>query len=250
MKWQLLNTGFNSGVFNMRFDIDLARNSKPGQAVLRLYRWRPYCISLGAHQSFDSVNLNKATDDNVELVKRPTGGRAILHSEELTYSVIFPISENLSAKNIYYHINLALLEGLTIYNSELNEIEPESNQPDFPSFYKQEKSTICFAVSAKNELKYFGKKLVGSAQRKLGNSILQHGSILCGPYHLNIVNYLYAENPKVLKSEIKNTTTDLGSILNENIDYDKLAKSIAKGFEIKFNMKFDKVLTSELETIH
>jgi lipoate-protein ligase A len=119
MKWQLLNTGFNSGVFNMRFDIDLARNSKPGQAVLRLYRWRPYCISLGAHQSFDSVNLNKATDDNVELVKRPTGGRAILHSEELTYSVIFPISENLSAKNIYYHINLALLEGLTIYNSEL-----------------------------------------------------------------------------------------------------------------------------------
>ena len=149
MKWQLLNTGFNSGVFNMRFDIDLARNSKPGQAVLRLYRWRPYCISLGAHQSFDSVNLNKATDDNVELVKRPTGGRAILHSEELTYSVIFPISENLSAKNIYYHINLALLEGLTIYDSELNEIEPESNQPDFPSFYKQEKSTICSAVSAK-----------------------------------------------------------------------------------------------------
>ena len=250
MKWQLLNTGSNSGVFNMGFDIDLARNSKPGQAVLRLYRWRPYCISLGAHQSIDSVNLNKAADDNIEVVKRPTGGRAILHSEELTYSVIFPLSENLSAKDIYHDINLALIEGLKIYNSKLNEIEPESRQPDFPSFYKQEKSAICFAVPAKSELKYFGKKLVGSAQRKLENTILQHGSILCGLYHLNIVDYLYAENPQVLKSEIENTTTDLGSILNEKIDYDGLAKSVAKGFEIKFDMKFEKALTPEFETIH
>lgn len=250
MKWQLLNTGSNSGVFNMGFDIDLARNSKPGQAVLRLYRWRPYCISLGAHQRIDSVNLNKAADDNIEVVKRPTGGRAILHSEELTYSVIFPLSENLSAKDIYHDINLALMEGLKIYNSKLNEIEPESSQPNFPSFYKQEKSAICFAVPAKSELKYFGKKLVGSAQRKLENTILQHGSILCGPYHLNLVNYLHAENPQALKSEIENTTTDLGSILNENIYYDGLAKSIAKGFEIKFDMKFEEALTPEFETIH
>lgn len=250
MKWQLLNTGSNSGVFNMGFDIDLARNSKPGQAVLRLYRWRPYCISLGAHQSINSVNLNKAAADNIEVVKRPTGGRAILHSEELTYSVIFPLSENLSAKDIYHDINLALIEGLKIYNSKLNEIEPESSQPNFPSFYKQEKSAICFAVPAKSELKYFGKKLVGSAQRKLENTILQHGSILCGPYHLNLVDYLYTENTQALKSEIENTTTDLGSILNENIYYDGLAKSIAKGFEIKFDMKFEEALTPEFETIH
>jgi lipoate-protein ligase A len=250
MRWQLLNTGFNSGKFNMDFDIDLARNSKAGEAFLRLYRWKPFCISLGAHQSFESVNLRKAVVDNIDVVKRPTGGRAILHSDELTYSVIFPISENLSAKDIYHDINLALLEGLKNYNSKLNEIELENCQPDFPSFYRQEKSAICFAVPAKSELKYFGKKLVGSAQRKLENKILQHGSILCSPFHLKIVDYLNAGNPRALKSEIQNTTIDLGSILNENINYDELAKSIARGFEIKFEMKFGDVQTPEFETIH
>jgi lipoyl(octanoyl) transferase len=250
MIWRLLNTGFNSGKFNMGFDIELAQNAKSEEAVLRFYRWNPYCISLGANQEFESVNLQKAAEDKIDVVKRPTGGRAILHSEELTYSVIFPVSENISAKSVYHEINLALLEGLKIYDSKLNDVELESKQPDFPSFYKEEKSTICFAVPAKSELKYCGKKLVGSAQRKLGYTILQHGSILCGPYHLNIVNYLKSENPEALKSEIQDTTTDLGSILNENIDYDRMAKAIAKGFEIRFDMKFEESLTPEYETIH
>ena len=99
-------------------------------------------------------------------------------------------------------------------------------------------------------MKYFGKKLVGSAQRKLENAILQHGSILCGTFHLKIVDYLNTENRQALNSEIQNTTIDLGSILNENINYDELAKSIERGFEIKFDMKFEEVLTPKFETIH
>ena len=249
MRWQSVNTGFNSGKFNMDYDIDLARNIKPDEAFLRLYRWRPYCISLGANQNFESINQEKSSQDKIDVVKRPTGGRAILHSEELTYSVVLPVSENLSARKVYHEINLALLEGLKIYNSKLNKVELENSQPDFPSFYKEEKSTICFAVPAKSELKYSGKKLVGSAQRKLGNTILQHGSILCGSYHLNIVNYLNTENYEKLKAEINKTTIDLASILNENIDYEYLAESIAEGFEIKFDMKFENSLNPEPETI-
>ena len=249
MKWHLLNTGFNSGKFNMDFDIDLARNAIPSETVLRLYRWRPYCISLGANQNFETINIEKASANSVDVVKRPTGGRAILHSEELTYSVILPVSENLSARNVYHEINLALLEGLKIYSFKLSEVELESSQPDFPTFYKEEKSTICFAVPAKSELKYSGKKLVGSAQRKLGDTILQHGSILCGSYHLNIVNYLNTENMESLKEEINKTTIDLGTILNETIDYGRLAESIAEGFENKFNMKFERSLKSEPEII-
>ena len=249
MKWQLLNTGFNSGKFNMDFDIDLARNALRGEAVLRLYRWQPYCISLGANQDFETINIEKASVNNIDVVKRPTGGRAILHSDELTYSVVLPVSENLSARNIYHEINLALLEGLIIYNPKLNKIELENDQPDFPSFYREEKSTICFAVPAKSELKYSGKKLVGSAQRKLGNTILQHGSILCGSYHINIVNYLNTENLETLKKEINKTTIDLGTILNQTIDYERLAESIAEGFENNFNMKFGRSLNSEPEII-
>jgi lipoyl(octanoyl) transferase len=250
MKWHLFNTGLNTGKFNMDLDIDLAKNAKPKNAVLRLYRWQPYCISLGANQNLASINLIKAAEDKIDVVKRPTGGRAILHSEELTYSVIFPLSENLSARNIYHEINLALLEGLRVYNPFLSKMELENSQPDFPSFYKEDKSAICFAVPAKSELKCSGKKVVGSAQRKLGNIILQHGSILCGTYHLNIVDYLNTENSEALKSEIRDTTEDIGSILNEDIDYDRLAESIARGFEIKFNIKFEEALNPEFEAIH
>ncbi len=249
MKWQFINTGFNTGRLNMDYDLELAGNIQNDEAVLRLYRWKPYCISLGANQNYDSVNIEKAAADNIDIVKRPTGGRAILHSEELTYSVILPVTPDLSARNIYREINLALLEGLKIYDSKLCEAELENNQADFPAFYKDEKSNICFAVSAKSELKYKGKKLVGSAQRKLGNTILQHGSILCGSYHLNIVDYLNLkkENAEKIKAEMISTTTDLQAVLNGEIDYPKLCDSIVKGFEKSYNTKFEEFLSPEPE---
>ena len=98
MKWKFLDSGVNSGKFNMDFDVFLAENFEKNTAILRLYRWNPYCISLGANQSFDEIDLNKTQHHQIDLVKRPTGGRAILHSQELTYSVIYPIEMQTSAK--------------------------------------------------------------------------------------------------------------------------------------------------------
>ncbi len=251
MKWRFINTGFNTGQFNMEYDIKLAHEIKSDEAVFRLYRWNPYCISLGANQEFNSVNTTKAKADNIDIVKRPTGGRAILHSEELTYSVILPIDANLSARDAYEEINQALQIGLRNYNSKLSEVSLESIQPDFKGFYKEERSAVCFAVSAKSELKFKNKKLVGSAQRKLGKTILQHGSILCGDYHLKIIDYLNIETKNIvsLKNEISNTTTDLDSILNEEIDYSKLEESLLKGFEEHFNTKFENITVTEKEDI-
>jgi len=251
VKWRFINTGFNTGQFNMEYDIKLAHEIKSDEAVFRLYRWNPYCISLGANQEFNSVNTTKAKADDIDIVKRPTGGRAILHSEELTYSVILPIDANLSARGAYEEINQALQIGLRNYNSKLSEVSLESIQPDFKGFYKEERSAVCFAVSAKSELKFRNKKLVGSAQRKLGNTILQHGSILCGDYHLKIIDYLNIETDNIvsLKSEISNTTTDLHSILNEEIDYPKMEESLLKGFEEYFNTKFENITVTEQEDI-
>ncbi|MGD1007151.1 MAG: hypothetical protein ABR980_07980 [Ignavibacteriaceae bacterium] len=239
MNWRFVNTGLNSGKFNMAYDMQLAKNRKPDEAVLRLYRWKPYCISLGANQSFDSINIEKAEEDRIDVVKRPTGGRAILHAEELTYSVVLPIDHDSSARNIYSEINKALSEGLSLYSDKLTGIELEKSQPDFREFYKEEQSAACFAVPAKCELKYDGKKLAGSAQRKLGNVILQHGSILCGDFHKKIVDYLVlnAENYDKIIS-LLNYTADLFSITGREINYDLLAQSIAGGFESYFDMKF------------
>lgn len=249
MKWYYLNTGLSDGKFNMDLDIELTNCVNNDEAILRLYRWNPYCISLGANQSTESINLDKAGADNINVVKRPTGGRAILHSEELTYSVILPIELNGSAKSIYYEINLALLEGLKIYDSKLSSVELENRQPNFPEFYKQEKSAICFAVSAKSELKFTGKKLVGSAQRKLGNKILQHGSILCGDYHLKIVDYLIinTQNKNDLRNEIKNTTTDLRSALSTEVIYAELEEAILKGFQKYFKSEFENLPADNFE---
>lgn len=251
MKWHFINTGFNTGKFNMEYDIKLSKNIQPGEAVFRLYRWKPYCISIGANQEFVSVNAEKARADNIDIVKRPTGGRAILHSEELTYSVILPVDNNLSARNAYEEINRALQNGLLKYDNKLNEVCLENVQPDFKGFYKEEKSAVCFAVSARSELKYKNKKLVGSAQRKLGSTILQHGSILCGDYHLKIVDYLNLASGNIisLKDDINKTTTDLQSILYEKINYNRLENALLKGFEEHFNVMFETISEPEEEIL-
>jgi len=249
MKWKFINSGVNSGKFNMDFDVFLAQNFVQGNAVLRLYQWNPFCISLGANQSLEDIDLAKTKYHKIDVVKRPTGGRAILHSQELTYSVIYPIDATSSAKNIYNEINLALRKGLINYDPKLNGIDLEHSQPDFKEFYKSDISAICFAVSAKSELNYNGKKLVGSAQRKFGNVILQHGSILCGEYHKKIVNYLNVDDEKrnELLNEISSTTMDLKSALNIEIDNAKLNTSILNGFKEHFNSDFEEIEQFNLE---
>ena len=246
MIWRFINAGFNTGSFNMDYDLELVRNFS-GSPVLRVYQWKPYCISLGANQDYESVNQIKAAEDGLDIVKRPTGGRAILHAEELTYSVVYSISEDKTPKQIYREINLALKSGLKNYNPQLEKIEPEHSQPHFPTFYKDTKSTLCFAVSAMNELNYQGKKVVGSAQRKIGNVILQHGSILCGSFHKRIIDYLNLPFDKLeeIKNEIEQTTIELEAILGEEINYQKLSDAIKEGFENHFNVKLEEEIFAE-----
>lgn len=240
MKWYFINADSGSGQYNMDLDLQLAKNNRGKEAFFRLYRWNPYCISLGLNQNFDSIDSNKASRDNIDIVKRPTGGRAILHAEELTYSVVYPLKENLSLRNFYCEINKALKVGLIQYDERLSGIELESVQPDFKNFYKESVSEICFSVSAKSEINFSGKKLVGSAQRKIGNTVLQHGSILCGDYHTKIIDYLYLSNEEYssAKAKMLNNTIDLKRILTEKIDYEKLSNCLIKGFEKFFNINF------------
>jgi lipoyl(octanoyl) transferase len=239
MKWYFINNGFNPGEYNMDFDIRLAESCGNDEAYLRLYRWNPFCISLGANQNYDLVNFEKTAKDKIDVAKRPTGGRAILHAEEITYSVVYPLKNLSSLRNLYYEINKALKLGLTIYNERLIEAELETEQHDFKSFYKNNLSGLCFAVSAKSEIKYRGKKLIGSAQRKIGSTVLQHGSVLCGGFHKKIIDYLYLsdEEYSLMKNLMINKTTDLGEILNEEIDYERLINCLINGFETHFSIQ-------------
>jgi lipoyl(octanoyl) transferase len=238
MIWQYINTGEHTGSFNMDFDMNLVNETGPDNVILRLYRWRPYCISLGANQSISEINVIKAETEGIDIVKRPTGGRAILHSEELTYSVVMPLTGELSPRQIYGKINTALILGLKIYHPGLTELELEGLQPDMLSFYRQNLSAACFGVPAKSEIKYSGRKIVGSAQRKIGNVLLQHGSIMCGSFHVNLADYLNLDKNEIslIKDDLKNKTTELESILQHGTDYALLEESIVAGFEKFFGV--------------
>lgn len=227
----------------MDLDFRLAERCAEDTAFFRLYRWDPYCISLGANQQFDSIDMDKAAADGLEVVKRPTGGRAILHSGEMTYAVVMPLEKGVSPKEIYKKINLALIEGLKSYDPALASADLENEQPAFKEFYKTPQSAACFASSAKNELKYSGKKIIGSAQRKIGSRILQHGSILTGTYHKKLTDYLTVDDKtkKEIKKELEEKTIEIESILNEPVNFKRLERSLLNGFESFFNISFNHI---------
>jgi len=233
----------------MSFDLYLAEMAADGRCFLRFYRWNPYCISLGATQKIEEINQELAKKDNIDIARRPTGGRAILHAEEVTYSIVLPANSGISAKELYEKTSKAIIKGLIFYDSRLNSLSLVEEQPNFFEALKKKSGAICFANSAKNEIKYFSKKVVGSAQRKMNSSLLQHGSIICGPKHLDIVNYLVLseEDKKIARKEMEEKTISLSEILNEEAsDYFKISDCLLKGFQKEFDFRIKEI---EMETI-
>lgn len=248
MNWHLISYKKFTGKYNMDYDLQLVKNSDGQTPILRFYGWQPYCISIGANQSFNEIDQNLAIQNNIEVVKRPTGGRAILHAGELTYSVVMPNNSQFTGKELYKNISNSIIQGLRNFNPKLNNVELENSDPNFAELLKEPSGSLCFASTAKSEIKFNGKKLVGSAQRKLGTTILQHGSILISTYHQNLVKYLKISDSdkKKLNSEISYKTTEISSITNDEVNILQLQESIVCGFEKVLSANF---LVSELETI-
>ncbi len=237
--WIIVDTGKNTGKFNMNYDLSLVEKVKyENYSILRFYQWQPYAISLGYHQKIESINTDLCKKDNIDIVKRPTGGRAILHSEELTYSVVTSLNK-FSSSDLYFKINLALINGLIFYDKRLEKVELEKAQIDFKNFYSSSRSIPCFSSSARNEIKYENRKLVGSAQRVIDNILLQHGSIIIGDFHKKIVEYLNLseEEKELLKKDLDDKTICLEEILKEKIDLERLKLSLKKGFEKVFEIE-------------
>ena len=177
--WRLLRTGDMSGAMNMALDEALLESVAGGQSapILRLYGWTPPTVSLGYFQRGDKVvNLSACREFGYDVVRRSTGGRAVLHDQEVTYSVIAPNHDEIFSGGISdnYHIIaqglLALVRSFGI-QAEIAGGRQKSPQAGDAAH------NVCFFSPAFSELVYAGCKLVGSAQRRLGNAFLQHGSI-------------------------------------------------------------------------
>lgn len=177
--WRLLIEGDLPGSLNMARDISILESVAAGKSepLLRLYGWSPPCLSLGKHQTIDAVDLGFCEEHGVDVVRRPTGGRAVLHHLELTYSLISPLGRgNLpgSARRAYVTLCSALVNACDELGVSAGMTGDEANR-DLPS----PRSTIpCFKAPAGGEVMASGRKLIGSALRAHGGTILQHGSIL------------------------------------------------------------------------
>jgi lipoyl(octanoyl) transferase len=253
MIWQFRNTGFRTGAFNMEYDQRLAQSlvNSDGPFVLRFYGWKPPAISLGWHQDAGEIDAEKCSASGIDVVRRPTGGRAILHSDEVTYSVVLVASQK-SVLTVYQHISEALVNGLRSLGAD---VALEKSQPHFPSLYRSSSSVACFASAARYEIHVAGRKLVGSAQRRFARPngeevVLQHGSILLGPDHLRMVDFLKTlgdDQRERLKSELKEKTIDLKSAVGRSMEFEEVVSALKEGFEKTWSVSFSGFEEQEAE---
>lgn len=173
------------GAWNMRRDEDLLAGCALGSTggAIRLYRFAPPCLSLGRMQSFDDVDMQACARDGVDVVRRPSGGRAVLHDQELTYAVVCRTADSDFGGGVLEScasIHRAVAAGLALLGVETSAREASADQPT--DARAGAAIADCFARPAAHELlDVRGRKLVGSAQARRGGALLQHGSVLLDP---------------------------------------------------------------------
>jgi len=239
--WRLLNTGHLDGATNMAIDEAISRAVQADLVppTLRFFGWRPACLSLGQAQPGGDVDREACRAAGVDVVRRPTGGRAILHTDELTYSVIAPDTEPRIAGTIveaYKCLSGGLLNGLLLMGVPTRQVE----QPDN---HDRDQGPVCFEVPSNYEIVFDGKKLVGSAQMRKVGVVLQHGTIPLRGDIARISLYL-ASHPD--PDRVRSRATTVEAAIGRVIDYDMATQLMAQGFAQTLHLQLEAGdLTSE-----
>ncbi len=182
--WHYIDSGSNIGAYNMAVDEELLARAQAGEAmpVLRFYGWDPPAVSIGRFQHIESaVNADACRKRGFDIVRRITGGRAVLHHRELTYSIIARIDNPLFPSSVlgtYKVIAAGLLAGLKNLGIDAEMVSRGGRHAALVE--KKSKDQACFSSPSWYEILAKGKKIAGSAQRRMRGAFLQHGSILIG----------------------------------------------------------------------
>ena len=172
--WTFLRAPASDGVTNMAIDaalLDLA--AETACAVWRCYAWSTPTISFGRNErTHGRFSPERLRDAGLRAVRRPTGGRALLHAREVTYSVAMPLDERRSWRVAYAAVNAVLLRALQSLGIPARLVAEHEAAPVAPN------GPVCFDQPAAGEITVYGRKLVGSAVWRQGGAYLQHGSIL------------------------------------------------------------------------
>lgn len=202
-----------TGAENMQKDSDLldfAIKEQIDYPIFRLYGWKPACVSLGRNQHSDFIDRGVLKKNNIDVVKRLTGGRALLHDNEITYSCIFPVSYLQNGENVtksYMEISQFLIKMFASTGIELDfgTTKPVNTKHDY-----------CMLISTGADLCYRGKKLIGSAQCRKNGYILQHGSILYD-FNRDLLE-------KIFKEPINESSVTCVRLINPELSREKLVE--------------------------
>lgn len=235
MRWRLIVDGAGRGAHNMAVDEALVEAVDRGESppVLRLYRWEPACLSLGFAQPYTVADASFCQANGVDLVRRPTGGRAVLHHLEQTYCVLarlgeHPFSTDLQA--VYRGICQALVAGLSRLGAPVGLSKAPTG-----GHIKPTEAIPCFVGPASGEVVAGGRKLIGSAMRRHNRSILQHGSLLedwDGRLQAGCLGL--ADD-----SSLRPAVTTLRELMGGVPDPGVVAAALVAGFEETFEVKLE-----------
>jgi len=223
---------------NMERDRALLRAAESGAApVLRLFQFAPPGITIGVHQQAeDELDLGRLEADGVRWARRPTGGRAILHVEEWTYSLATPIADPAwggSRDDAYRRVSRLVVASLVRLGvpAEFASARDEPGGRGAGPGPRRAGGVAppCFASTARHEVVLQGRKLVGSAQRRTATALLQQGSLLLGPGHLRLVDYLRMPEPDRApeRERLARASTDAGSWLGTDAPLARWADALA-----------------------
>ena len=246
--WRLVTTPPALGAWNMAVDEAILEHAGRGEVppTLRLYAWKPPCLSLGHAQPFGDVDMPRLESHGWDVVRRVTGGRAILHTDELTYSVTGPVDEPNLAGTVLESYNrlaralLAAVQDLSL-PVEMKEGKADLNGQTNP---------VCFEVPSTYEITVAGKKLIGSAQARRRDGVLQHGSLPLTGDLTRICQALVFPDESARETAMQRLlarATTVESVLGREVAWETAAQAFTRAFEAQLGLKIERGKLSESE---
>lgn len=249
--WRLIITPAASGAWNMAVDEAILERAQAGRSeslpTLRLYAWDPPCLSLGQAQPVADVDCARLESRGWDVVRRATGGRAILHTDELTYSVTGSVDEPVLAGGVlesYNRIAQALSLAVKNLGLPVEMKEGKANDKTLPN-------PVCFEVPSTYEITVGAKKLIGSAQARKKDGVLQHGSLPLTGDLTRICQALVFENESARENaaqRLLGRATTVESALGRAVPWDEAAAAFVHAFETQLGLCFERGELTESES--